>query len=170
MITFSVPGDAISFQTKTTRFKRGKQMVAGTRKTSAAADWEAEVRSCAAEAMCGRPMIEGPVMVLVECRFALPASRYLKTRIRPAEWKTTKPDTDKVLRLVLDAMEKVVYPHDAQVAWKAIWKVTAAQGEPASTQVTVAPLRASMSKASEVRHLLMGALTAAARDGQGRAA
>lgn len=34
---------------------------------------------------------------------------------REGIWKLTKPDTDKLLRAILDALEGVVYEHDAQV-------------------------------------------------------
>jgi Holliday junction resolvase RusA-like endonuclease len=140
VIEFTVPGDAISFGTMATAFKRGGQTVRGTRKTTAAADWQAEVRRCAAEAMGDGTMMEGPVAVLAHCRFALPESRYLKRSKRPGAWKVTKPDGDKIMRLIMDALETVAYPHDAQVAAQFLVKTVGEQGEPAQTSVLVAPL------------------------------
>lgn len=156
-IRFAVPGDAVSFGTKATVFRRGQTMIRGTRKTTAAADWQAEVRRAAAEAMGGSSMFDGPVVVVIWCRFALPASRYLKSRRRPPEYKKTKPDGDKIDRLVIDAMEGVVYPHDAQVAAHALVKSTGEQGEGAETLVVVASLDAfSPPTLSDIAFLLGG--------------
>ena len=60
---------------------------------------------------------------------------------RPEDWKTTKPDEDKILRLVLDGLETVVYPHDAQVASQSFIKTVAPQGIPAKTIVLVSSLQ-----------------------------
>ena len=154
MLEFKVPGDAVSFGTMSTVFKRAGQTVRGTRKTNAAADWEAEVRRAAAEAMGERPLMDGPVAVLVHCRFALPGSRYLKTSLRPAALKQTRPDADKIMRLTMDAMEKVVYPHDAKVAVQALVKTVGEQEEAAETSVLVAPLGELSSGALNLRFLL----------------
>lgn len=139
MVEFCVPGDAVSFGTKNTVFRRDGQLVRGTRKTDAAADWQADVRRYAAAAADGT-LMDGPVEVAVHCRFGLPASKHRKREPRPAEWKTTKPDGDKILRLVCDALEGVVYGHDAQVCRARIEKVVAGQGAPAVTMITVCEL------------------------------
>lgn len=140
-IRFVVHGDAVSFGTKTTTFQRGGRLIRGTRKTDAAADWEAEVRRAAAEAMGERPLFEGPVEVLTTVIFSLPRSQYRKRNPVPRTWSTKKrAEGDKVDRLVHDAMTGVVYADDCQVARHAVQVMVGAQGEPAKTTITVRPL------------------------------
>jgi Holliday junction resolvase RusA-like endonuclease len=139
VIRFEVPGNAVAFATKNVVFVRGGRQIRGTRKTDAAADWQYEVQRCAAVAMnqVGAFLLEGPVQVSITCYFGLPSSRELKKSRRPQAWKDTKPDVDKIARLVLDALEGVAYANDSGVARLGIQKYTAAQGEPARTIVVV---------------------------------
>lgn len=135
-LTIEIPGDAVAFSTKTTAFHRNGHLVRGTRKTDAAADWEYEVRRLAAEKW-NRPLMEGPVLLEVVSYFLLPKSKHRKRTPRDVSWKTTKPDCDKILRLIGDALSGIVYVDDAQVC--DIWfrKRFAAQGCRAFTEVRV---------------------------------
>lgn len=144
IVRFEVPGDAKSFGTKTTAFMRDGALVRGTRKTEKAERWEERVAFGARAAMLLTEtpdphvrLLEGPVIVRFLCIFAMKKGRVLKKSRRPREWKTTKVDIDKVARLVLDALEGVVYLQDAQVVGLESWKIYGAQGELARTIVEV---------------------------------
>lgn len=147
-IRFEVPGDAASFGTKVTVYRKGGTTVRGTRKTDAATAWEAKVELAARDAVLRWELetapvprrfelLEGPVVVRFVSIFAMKKGRALKRSKRPREWKTTKVDGDKVERLVLDALEGVVYAQDAQVVSCEWWKLYGAQGEPSRTIVEV---------------------------------
>ena len=70
----------------------------------------------AQEAMQGRMPTERPVRVQIEAFFTIPRSVSQKRRNAMAEAPCMKkPDTDNVAKLVLDAMNGVVYSDDAQV-------------------------------------------------------
>jgi len=95
-------------------FRNGKK-VGGHRKTDQAMDWQLEVRRYAWEAMNGRGLITGPVEVIWTAIFAR-KGKPAKTKDRPREWKTTKPDADKIERLIFDGLSDVVFVDDNQVA------------------------------------------------------
>ena len=115
-VRFTVPGDAVSFQTKVTQIPIGKgKTVSGTRKIPKAERWERAVYLAAVEAMDGAPPFEGPVEVIFTAIFTRPGKQAV-TKDRPREWKTTKPDADKIERLIWDALTGVVFHDDNQVA------------------------------------------------------
>ena len=67
----------------------------------------------AAEAMAGRPLFEGPV--LLRCRFVFLRPRsHTKARQR-IPFHTSKPDLDNLVKLV-DGLTGVVWRDDAQIA------------------------------------------------------
>jgi Endodeoxyribonuclease RusA len=76
---------------------------------------------------------------LITCIFALPRSKWLKRTPRPRAWKTTKPDGDKIDRLVMDTLEGVVYVRDQQVVRHSLQKISGTQGEPARTVIAAGP-------------------------------
>lgn len=70
------------------------------------------------QAMQGRPLMEGPVSVVVDMRCQVPASWSKKKRaqaltgeIRP----TSKPDQDNVLKAIFDGLNGVAWRDDVQV-------------------------------------------------------
>lgn len=132
-IEFSVPGRAVSFGTKTTRFGPGRQF-AGTRKTEKAESWEAKVSYFARLAMGRGALLEGTVGVEIAI---FDTAGALKTK---RKWKRTSPDVDKVERLVLDAMTGVVYGDDAAVAVALISKIVVRKGDPVRVEVRVTEL------------------------------
>ena len=143
-VQFSLDGDATSFQTKNTVFYRGKgaekRRVGGTRKTEKAERWEERVSRAASERMGESELFAGPVAVSVLCEFVMPKGLQRKRSPGAARLKETKPDVDKVLRLVLDGLTGVVFQDDSQVAVARIGKMIAGQGESATTSVSVLEL------------------------------
>ena len=85
--------------------------------------WESRVRDAASEAMKAaniNPTI-GPVAVTASFHFRRPASHYRSGKnahlLKPHApvFHTNKPDLDKLMRAVLDALTGVVYLDDSQV-------------------------------------------------------
>lgn len=87
--------------------------------------YESDVKLFASQAMVGRALIEGPVLVRMTARFEVPKSASKKKReamlsgaIRP----TKKPDTDNIAK-IKDALNGVVWRDDAQVVTETITKI-----------------------------------------------
>ena len=82
--------------------------------------------------------LEGPVRLTVEAVFALPASWSKKKRAamlgRP---HTSKPDASNVAKAIEDALNRIAYADDAQIAEAVTRK---RWGEAAETRVTVETL------------------------------
>ena len=77
-----------------------------------------------------------PLIVQIEAVFEPPrsASKKAKERKLNGEFPTKKPDVDNICKIYLDAMNKVVYPDDKQVAAVIVKKI---YGEQACVNVEV---------------------------------
>lgn len=73
--------------------------------------WETQVRTVCQTVMNAHRMIEGPVELSAKFYLLRPAS----VPIRKRPWPTAKPDLDKLMRAVKDAMIGVVYRDDSLV-------------------------------------------------------
>lgn len=76
---------------------------------------EAMVREFGAQAMDGRPPIEGPVgltMAIIQA----PAVSWSKKKRAGAFWVTGKPDIDNIVKLVGDSLNSIVWRDDAQIS------------------------------------------------------
>jgi Holliday junction resolvase RusA-like endonuclease len=76
--------------------------------------WRQEVAGCAINAMAGIPPTDGAVELAVRFYFQKPKS----TPKRVTEM-ITKPDVDKLIRGICDALKGIVYRDDSQVVFKA---------------------------------------------------
>jgi len=79
--------------------------------------YEGQLRHAATQAMAGRPPLEGPISVVMDIRFPVPASWSKKARARALSGEampTVKPDADNTLKLC-DALNEVVFRDDKQV-------------------------------------------------------
>ena len=90
------------------------------------AEWRTLVAHTASIAQAGRPVIEGPVTVDVVFGFGLP--KQPGTR-RSQDPHTSRPDLDKLVRAVLDALTGVVYTDDSQVVELSARKVWVETGQ-----------------------------------------
>lgn len=117
MITFTIPGPP-----------RGKGRPRFSRRSGTAytpADtqaYESAVKAAAYHAMAGQPPITAPVSMGVIGYFAIPAS-WSKKKREAAEWHTSKPDCDNLLKAVLDGCNGVAFVDDAQVTRLHVSKV-----------------------------------------------
>lgn len=136
MIEFTIPGEV-----------RGKQRTRATRQgrvytPSETINAEAFIRMIAAEAMQGRPPLDGPVILTLDIRVGVPRS-FTKRRREAALLNeispVTKPDLDNVVKLISDALNGITFRDDKQIVLLVAGKKYAEQAE---TRVTVSPSRA----------------------------
>jgi Holliday junction resolvase RusA-like endonuclease len=104
--------------------------------------YEGDLRAYATEAMRGREIIAGPVLLKMVAIFPVPTSWSRKKRaaalagsVRP----TVKPDLDNILKLT-DALNGVVWRDDAQVVTATQMKV---YGERPALRLEVIPIGGS---------------------------
>ncbi len=114
----------IRFEVKGTPIPKGSTrafVVKGRAVTTAANprtySWQSTVSAAAAEAMQGRQLLEGPVVL--RCFFSFPRAKahFLRDVLRDdaPQFPAKKPDLDKLVRLVADSLTGVVIHDDAQV-------------------------------------------------------
>lgn len=86
--------------------------------------WRTAIATEGRAAIAGEPLLEGPLFVRVAFVMPRPRSHYLPANSRRPEpalrpdaptWDTRKPDVDKLLRALFDALTNVVWRDDAQV-------------------------------------------------------
>jgi crossover junction endodeoxyribonuclease RusA len=94
--------------------------------------WRGMVRLEARRAIGRRPLFAGPLRL--EVLFVLPRPKSLPRRIEMPE---RKPDLDKLIRAIGDALEGVIYLHDAQIT--TITGVRKRFGTPARAEIRVGP-------------------------------
>lgn len=138
-------------QRVTTSRRRDGRTVARTYQPAEARSWK-ERASWAMLRARGEPIgpsgrvrltagvLSGPLRIGVVFWFACPKTAERRRAPAPAQWHQGRPDLDNLLKAVLDAGTGVLWGDDRQVV--AIWpalKLTAAQGAPARTVVTVEP-------------------------------
>ncbi len=74
--------------------------------------WAAQVT------MAGRPLLTGPLVVIVDAYRAVPASWSRKRQAEAEEGQmrpVTKPDADNFLKICCDALNRVVWIDDSQI-------------------------------------------------------
>jgi crossover junction endodeoxyribonuclease RusA len=87
----------------------------------ATAPWRSTVAAAAIEAMDGRPQLAGPLELRALFVFARPSSHFgtgrNHERLKPSApiYRWTKPDLDKLLRAIGDALTGIVYRDDARI-------------------------------------------------------
>lgn len=80
-------------------------------------EWRAAVTEAVAQRMEGGPPLRGPVGLIVDFYRVRPAGHYGKRGLRPSApaHPATRPDIDKLLRSILDALQGVAFADDSQV-------------------------------------------------------
>lgn len=116
------------------RSSSGKLFVRDASKGSA--PWKRQVAQAAGEAMNGRDLMEGPLLLLAKFYVTRPAGHYGANGLRASApaYPVKRPDTTKLLRAVEDAMTGIVWRDDAQVVVQQASKLF---GEPARCELHV---------------------------------
>jgi Holliday junction resolvase RusA-like endonuclease len=107
---------------------------------AATRNYEGNLAVAASAAMASRPLIEGPVDVIVEVGLPVPASWSRTKQLRAIAreiWPTGRPDVDNYLKAAMDAFNGVVFRDDSQVVQ--VWIVKFYSLKP-SLSVTVRPV------------------------------
>lgn len=106
--------------------------------------WMAAVAAAGADAMNGRKLLEGPLRIEVSFCFSRPKSHFHQRKSGQVlrgdapHFHSSKPDADKSLRAIGDALTGVVYRDDAQLADVRITKVYIDGSEGALIEVSPA--------------------------------
>ena len=105
--------------------------------------WESAVSLAAQVAMAGRPILEGPLAVVLEFALQRPVSHLCPRGGALRRGKPIlpqgKPDIDKLARSTLDALAGIVFGDDSQVVSLAATKRYTAPGEPPGCRIEVRP-------------------------------
>ena len=81
------------------------------------AAWRNAVSEAARRAHGDAEPLDGPLVLAVEFRFPMPKSAPKRDHEQGRRWKTTAPDTDKLVRSIGDALEAAgVITSDARIA------------------------------------------------------
>jgi Holliday junction resolvase RusA-like endonuclease len=133
-ISIIIPGEA-----------RGKQRPRATRQgriytPSETRNQEAFIKYLAAQAMEGKPPLDGPLHLVMNITVAVPKSFSKRKRaaaLNSEIFPTTKPDLDNTLKLCADSFNGVVWGDDKQIVSAFISKD---YGEEARTVLIVSPV------------------------------
>jgi len=99
--------------------------------------WRADV-AAGVRAAIGTQIVHPTGAVAVELRFVMPRRKSEPKRLTPAH--TRKPDIDKLVRALLDAITGLVFTDDSQVTGLLAAKRTAAIGEQPGVLIRWAPV------------------------------
>lgn len=117
-IKFIVPGDVVPWA----RAGGGKTVVKFT--PAKQRNYMGVIRAEAHKAMKAFPgPLTGPLQLKIAAVYLWPKST-TKARLAAADgaWKTTKPDSDNITKIVKDALNTIAYVDDAQIAFSSCWK------------------------------------------------
>lgn len=109
-VEFTIPGDVVPWARAGSkgkiRFTPRKQ-----------ADYATAVKLICSAAMKGKPPLEGPIMLDLTATYPWPASMSARKRATPvAQWRTARPDIDNVAKIVGDALNRIAWADDSQIA------------------------------------------------------
>lgn len=118
-LSFTVRGLPVAQGTARAFVAGGKARLAtdANRPNSPIGAWRAAIRTEAQRAMGARSLIGDGVRLVVVFTFPRPQNHFGARGLKPSAptWHTKKPDTDKLLRALFDAMTSVVFRDDSLV-------------------------------------------------------
>lgn len=99
----------------------------------------AYVQSLALEALGGQRPLEGPLEMSVLAVWPWPKSMTEnKRKVHGANWKTSRPDSDNIAKLICDALNGIAYHDDALIVFLTVKKQ---YGVSAFTQVSIEEIK-----------------------------
>jgi Holliday junction resolvase RusA-like endonuclease len=127
--SFFVPGDVVPWA----RAGGGKT---GHRFTpTKQRNYAGVLKSMCVDAMHGGAPLAGPIRLALTAVYPWPKSMSAGKRQAPgAQWRVSKPDVDNCMKIVGDALNKVAWLDDAQIAVASLCKV---YGEQPGLEVSV---------------------------------
>lgn len=145
MISFSVRGLPVA-QGSARAFIVGKRAIVATdanKANSPLGAWRTAIAAEARDAIADAPLLDGPVSVRVDFIFPRPKAHHRangELRLDAPRWHQSKPDADKLLRAVLDAVTGVLIRDDSQVSSATAWKLYEDASLVPGCRVVVMPL------------------------------
>lgn len=93
------------------------------------ADWRTDIKQRAIQAMEGESASTQPIRLMCEFQLPVPTSSIRKYQLG---WlpHVKRPDVDKLMRALLDALTGIVWVDDSQVCYAMVNKVYAWNGQP----------------------------------------
>lgn len=88
----------------------------------------------------GDGLFEGPLRVEMDFVFPRPKSKIWKTKAMPRERHTAKPDADNLFKSTADALNRVLWRDDSQIAETLIKKWIASGDETAHVEIKITEL------------------------------
>jgi Holliday junction resolvase RusA-like endonuclease len=150
-LSFTIPGEAVPQGSMKAFTPKGWVRPVLTSDNKKTKPWRALVAAAALDAQFDRgtwPVMSTQAIRLeVRCYFVRPASVSVKKR--PCH--TVKPDVDKCLRSISDALTKILWKDDAQIASVTITKEYAAENDPARVVIHVTELVPAVTGAMKTR-------------------
>jgi Holliday junction resolvase RusA-like endonuclease len=99
--------------------------------------WRGEVATAAIVAHDSNEPLDGPLELVCEFRFPMPTSRPKRVRDRGRAWRASKPDLDKLVRSVGDALTIAgVIADDARIV-SVIARKTEVHGTAAGADISI---------------------------------
>ena len=139
MISFLVYGVPVGQGSKT-RGQSGTKTWIRDDNAKTLKPWRDRIANAAADAHGGAPLLLGPVVVHVSFGFPRLKAHYGaggKLKAGAPTLKVTKPDVDKLVRALFDALTGVVWHDDGQVVSV---RASKAYGDPPRTEVRIVEL------------------------------
>lgn len=116
-IAFTVPGQAVPWA-RAGGGKTGHRFTPAKQRSYAGV-----LKLFCQRAMRGGVPLTGPIELSVMAEYGWPKSWNEKRRSAPgAQWKTSRPDADNLVKIVKDALNTVAWVDDSQVCSEHTWK------------------------------------------------
>jgi crossover junction endodeoxyribonuclease RusA len=139
-LTFTVPGVAAKKGSTKAFIPRGWKRAIITNADPKAKAWQQLVSEHATQALAKsnlQPFADGPVLLDVWFYLPRPQKFMIKKYATVDVPHTTAPDIDKLARVVIDSLTRVVYPDDSRVIDAYVHKRYCAAGELPRAVITV---------------------------------
>lgn len=132
----TVFGEAIPQGSKTGYVVNGRAVITEGKRSASLKQWRASIAACARLWLSQNgapPPIDGPVTVTIA--FYMPRPKSAPKRVK---FPATRPDADKLVRSVLDALTKLAYTDDSRIVNLHVYKRFAINTPPHAI-IVVAP-------------------------------
>ncbi|MHB9798460.1 RusA family crossover junction endodeoxyribonuclease [Pseudomonas sp. MT3] len=136
-VLFTVPGEPVGKGRPRLSTRHGFTRMHSSDKTI---NYEGLIAHAGHQAMLGRALIEGPVLVELDIALSIPQSMSKKRKAQALAgqlYPTKKPDADNVIKAIFDGLNGVVWKDDVQVVKAMVGK---RYGETPGVRVKVVPL------------------------------
>lgn len=148
-LTFTVPGIAETKGSTRAFIPKGWTRPVITNDNPKAKGWQRLIAEHATQALTSsnlQPFADGPVLLDVWFYFPRPKKFLIKKYADVDLPHVSTPDADKCLRLVIDALTRVVYPDDSRVIDAYVHKRYCAAGELPRAVITVRAVTVDLPK------------------------